>query len=73
MKKVEVTIEGVVIVPNVKIGIVEAGAGAHHKDQDIRGMGFCVHVLDLPFLLEDKVELMCFFVRRVQHIVTIGG
>jgi hypothetical protein len=38
-KLVEVTKEGVVVVvQNGKIGKVEAGAGAHHKDQDIRGM-----------------------------------
>jgi hypothetical protein len=43
MKIVEVTIEGVVVVVlNGKIDIVEAGAGVHHKDQNIRGMGFCV-------------------------------
>lgn len=38
-KIVEVTIEGVVVVvQNGKIGTVEAGAGAHHKNQDIRDL-----------------------------------
>jgi hypothetical protein len=42
-KLVEVTKEGmVVVVQNSKIGKVEAGAGAHHKDQDIRGVCSCV-------------------------------
>jgi hypothetical protein len=43
MKIVEVVIEGVVVVVlNGKIGTVEAGAGVHHKGQNIRGMSLCV-------------------------------
>jgi hypothetical protein len=42
-KLVKVTKEGVVVVvENGKMGKVVAGAGAHHKDQDIRGMCSCV-------------------------------
>jgi hypothetical protein len=73
-KLVEVTIEGVVVVvQNGKIGTVEAGAGAHHKDQDIRGMFLCKKdILYILFLHED-IKYLLFLHEDIPYLLFFCG